>query len=133
MTESYMSLIALHPRQLRQLLAGHPADPPVRQHRGTQFLIEINGRPVPVQHRPLQSAAIALPRDLRHAPQQRLSRTGTAVLRHDENILEVDSRSREERRIMWKNRANPIGSPSRRAISASAYARSPKSVRRRSA
>src|SRR6478672_13824530 len=45
--------------EARQRLAGHAGNPPVRQHRGAERLVEVDRCYVPVENRPLEPPAIA--------------------------------------------------------------------------
>src|SRR5260370_29390660 len=76
---------------------------------GPQPLVEADRVAVPVEHRPLEAAALALDRQARELFEERPSDAPTAMLRGHEEVLEVDPGLRQERREVVKEEGEPDG------------------------
>ena len=69
---------------------------PVAHLHSAQRQIEIDARLIPVQTAPFQPAAAALHGDVRKFLQRRLAVTPAAMLRQDEQILQIQSGTAKE-------------------------------------
>src|SRR5437867_5731758 len=88
--------------EIVQCFADQSEDGPIVHWSGSDALVEIDGRLVPVEHRPLHPPASALLRQAGEMSQQRFSVAAAAHLRLDEEILEIDSGLAEERGVVVK-------------------------------
>jgi len=61
--------------------------------------VDPDRRPVPVEHRPLHPPAPAPHRDARERPQERPAAATAALGRRDEEVFEIERRTRQERRV----------------------------------
>src|SRR5499427_3714357 len=86
--------------ELAEGVAGDAEDRPRIHRLGAEFLVEADRRLVPVEHRPLEAAAAALDGESGQMHEQCLAVAAPAELRHDEEILEVQARPGEERRVV---------------------------------
>ena len=80
--------------------AGQAADSPVIEHGGPHPPVETDGRRVPVEHRPFETAAVPLDRHARHRRQQQPADAAAPRDRHHEEVFEVDPALREKRRVV---------------------------------
>src|SRR5438477_2215808 len=88
-------------------ITGEPVHGPLGVRFGAELLVEADRVDVPVQHRPLEAAAVALHRDLGELDQQRFADALAAVrLRHVE-VLEVQPGLGQERRVVVKEEREP--------------------------
>src|SRR5687768_9382373 len=82
---------------------GQPGDPLLRQPKNSPLIhrlraelaIKLNRRVVPIEHRPLHSAAPALLRNLRETFKQRAAIPLSAQIRPDKEIFEIKTRPAE--------------------------------------
>src|SRR2546428_1598176 len=81
-----------------QWVAGEPVHSPLGVGFGAEALVEPDCVLVPVEHGPLEPAAAAVDRHLRQTLEQHATDAATAMLGHDEEILEVETRLGEEGR-----------------------------------
>src|SRR3954449_663423 len=79
------------PGEVAQGVVREPEDGPLVQWDGAGGLVELDGRRVPVQHRPLQPVVPVLHAGLGERAQQLLAQAAPAVLRLDVEVLEVDA------------------------------------------
>src|SRR3989442_2539307 len=79
-------------------LAGEPVHSPLGVGFRAEALVEPDRVLVPVEHGPLEPAAAAVDRHLRQTLEQHATDAATAMLGHDEEILEVETRLGEEGR-----------------------------------
>src|SRR5262249_54030401 len=82
---------------------------PFAHRRRSQFPVKINRRLIPIQHRPFQPPAIAFFGKSRDVKKQRSPETAPAMRFVDEKILDVDSWTAEERRIVVKKKRKADG------------------------
>ena len=78
-------------RHLQQGVAGHAIADPLGLGQGAQAVVELDGGQVPVEHAPLESAAVFLDGDLRQPAQQRRARAQAARLGRDVEVFEVQA------------------------------------------
>src|SRR2546427_9326297 len=79
-------------------LAGEPVHRPLGVGFRAEALVEPDRVLVPVEHGPLEPAAAAVDRHLRQTLEQHATDAATAMLGHDEEILEIETRLGEEGR-----------------------------------
>src|SRR2546426_794846 len=79
-------------------LAGEPVHSPLGVGFRAEALVEPDRVLVPVEHGPLEPAAAAVDRHLRQTLEQHATDAATAMLGHDEEILEIETRLGEEGR-----------------------------------
>src|SRR5260370_37489395 len=89
--------------------AGEAVHGPFGVRPGPQPFVEADRVEVPVEHRPLEPAALALDRQARELLEERASDAPTAMLRSHEEVLEVDPGLRQERREVVKEEGKPDG------------------------
>src|SRR5690606_38105488 len=70
--------------QLPECLTGDPEGGPVVERHGAERLVESDGGFIPVEHRPFESAALALQRDRGQPFEQGAADSGAAGLRQHE-------------------------------------------------
>src|SRR4051812_49167667 len=80
---------------------------PLVVRRRAQPLVEADRVLVPVEHRPLEPAAVALDGDLCQLLQEVAADADATVFRLDEQVLEVDAGLGEERREVVKEQREP--------------------------
>src|SRR5262245_25514948 len=80
------------PREATEGRGRHAEDRPLLHRLGAELEVEIPGGGVPVEDRPLHAPAAPLDGDLGEARQQAASDAAPALLRHDEQVLEVEGR-----------------------------------------
>src|SRR5450759_593132 len=85
-------------------LAGQPVHGPFGVGLRAQSLVEGNRLAVPVEHRPLEPAAFPLHGQAGELFEERAPDAATALLRDHEQVLEIDSRLREEGREVVKEK-----------------------------
>src|SRR5687767_11323946 len=90
-------------------LAGQSIDGPFRHRGRAERLIQPDRRLVPVEHRPLESAVVALDRDPRECREQRTANAATTRGRPHEQILEIEARPCEERRVALEEQRESDG------------------------
>src|SRR5437016_449752 len=78
--------------QYSQLLSREAIHRPLVHRLGAEGVVEIDGRLIPIQDCPLQTAAAALPGDVRETGQQSLAVALSPRLRLHEEVFEVDAR-----------------------------------------
>src|SRR2546427_452888 len=88
-------------------LACEPVHRPLGVGFGAEALVEPDCVLVPVEHGPLEPAAAALDRHPGQTLEQRAADAATAMLGHDEEVLEVETWLREERREGVKEEGEP--------------------------
>src|SRR6266851_1721227 len=85
--------------------AGDAGNPPIGQYLRAELLIEPDRRRIPVQHRPLESAAASLDREPGEMDQKRAPVAATPKRRANKQILEIKAAATEESgEIMKKQR-----------------------------
>src|SRR5262245_50113910 len=84
------------PAQFRERRAGQARKNPLAAKARAQPPVEADGRPVPVEHRPLEAAAAAPHRDARERGEERASRALSALFGQHEEVLEIEGRLGEE-------------------------------------
>src|SRR5437667_8390644 len=88
-------------------ITGQPVHRPLGVRFGAELLVEADRVDVPVEHRPLHAAAVALHGDLREVDEQRSAESLAAVgLEHIE-VLEVEPGLGEESRVVVKEEREP--------------------------
>src|SRR5207245_542084 len=88
-------------------LAGEPVHRPLGVGFGAEALVEPDCVLVPVEYGPLEPAAAAVDRHLGQTLEQHATDAATAMLGHDEEILEIEARLTEERRKGMEEECEP--------------------------
>src|SRR6266545_3945965 len=82
-----------------QRLPRHASEDPVATEPGAERFVELDRRRVPVEHGPLHAAAAALAGQGGQRSEQGPARAAAALVGPDEEILEVERGTGEERRV----------------------------------
>jgi hypothetical protein len=90
---------SVDPGQPRERRTGQPREDPIAAQRSPEVTIDADRRSVPVEYRPLHAAAAPAQCDARQRPQQGPSRAAPTLGGQDEEILEVERGTRQERRV----------------------------------
>ena len=88
-------------------LAGEAADPPLLQHRRAHLLVEPDRTDVPIKHHPLDPPVAHLHGLLRHGAQQDPPEALPPIALPHEQVLHVEPRLREERRVVREEQNEP--------------------------
>ena len=97
------------PGQFVQRVTGHPEDAPVVKRLGSKAAIELDGRLVPIEHGPFESATIPFNGQAREMDEQALSHAMTPPLGLDEQVLQIETTPTEERREIVKEQRKTGG------------------------
>ena len=96
-------------RQPIERIASHSERRPLIEGLSTHSLVEVDRQVIPVEHRPLEPAAISLDRDASKRREQREPDSLSPCLRGDEQIFEVDPALCEEGRIVVEEECEAEG------------------------
>src|SRR5205809_134798 len=94
------SLIAAAVTKGGQCGTGQTERGPLRHRPGAEALVKADRRLIPVEHRPLEAAALPLHRHCGKLRQQPAADTVAPELRSHVQILEIDTASSQERRVV---------------------------------
>ena len=92
----------LTPREVFEGIAGQTKDSPIVERLCTDAFVEIDCELIPVEHCPLESAAVALDGNLCKCGKKCEANTLAACFRANEKILEINPALREECRVVVK-------------------------------
>lgn len=88
--------------QLPERIAGKSEYSPIVERLCADTLVEIDCKLIPVEHCPLESAAVSLESDLRERGKERKANSFTSCFGPNEEILEVNPALSEEGRVIVK-------------------------------
>src|SRR5881394_1015632 len=107
--ESNRRTLALVVRDTRERIAGEAESRPFVHQLGANLLVERDGEIVPVEHRPVDAAAIPIDRNARELAQKSESNSVFPEVRLHEEIFEIDPALAEPGGVVVKVKREPGG------------------------